>query len=103
MTAMARGDHLNITEDRPVMHMALRAPRDQVRSTCACSSVCVYAIVCAELHVACIRISVLVHMVERGKGVLCVYVIVCEVVHSPPYSARMMFASRCCVTVGYIA
>jgi glucose-6-phosphate isomerase len=28
--AMFRGDHINVTEDRAVLHVALRAPRDQV-------------------------------------------------------------------------
>ena len=27
---MASGAHINLTEDRPVMHIALRAPRDKV-------------------------------------------------------------------------
>ncbi len=30
MAAMASGAHINLTEDRPVMHIALRAPRDKV-------------------------------------------------------------------------
>lgn len=30
---MAAGKHINITEDRAVMHMALRAPKDAVSST----------------------------------------------------------------------
>jgi len=30
MEAMFTGEHINITEDRPVLHVALRAPRDQV-------------------------------------------------------------------------
>jgi glucose-6-phosphate isomerase len=29
---MVAGKHINITEDRAVMHMALRAPRDAVRA-----------------------------------------------------------------------
>lgn len=28
--AMFAGDHINVTEDRAVLHTALRAPRDQV-------------------------------------------------------------------------
>ena len=27
--AMFRGDHINVTEDRPVLHVALRMPRDR--------------------------------------------------------------------------
>ncbi len=30
LAAMASGAHINLTEDRPVMHIALRAPRDKV-------------------------------------------------------------------------
>ena len=29
--AMFTGEHINVTEDRPVLHVALRAPREQVR------------------------------------------------------------------------
>jgi hypothetical protein len=29
---MFTGKHINVTEDRPVLHVALRAPRDQVRT-----------------------------------------------------------------------
>lgn len=28
--AMFKGEHINVTEDRAVLHVALRAPRDQV-------------------------------------------------------------------------
>jgi glucose-6-phosphate isomerase len=31
IAAMARGDHINVSEDRAVGHMALRAPAGQVR------------------------------------------------------------------------
>lgn len=30
--AMFSGEHINVTEDRPVLHVALRAPREQARS-----------------------------------------------------------------------
>ena len=30
--AMYSGEHINVTEDRPVLHVALRAPREQARS-----------------------------------------------------------------------
>ena len=33
---MARGEHLNVTEDRAVMHMALRAAEDEVRRVWNC-------------------------------------------------------------------
>lgn len=29
---MFTGEHINVTEDRPVLHVALRAPREQVRN-----------------------------------------------------------------------
>ena len=32
IAAMASGEHINITEDRAVMHTALRAPRGTVRA-----------------------------------------------------------------------
>ena len=31
--AMFKGEHINVTEDRAVLHVALRAPRDQVTYT----------------------------------------------------------------------
>ena len=33
---MAQGDHINSTEDRAVLHTALRAPRDEVRAGRRC-------------------------------------------------------------------
>ncbi len=32
--AMFNGEHINVTEDRAVLHVALRAPRDAVRGWC---------------------------------------------------------------------
>ena len=56
ISQMFAGEHLNVTEDRAVLHPALRAPRDEVSR--------IITATCSLLHVAC-RITLAVFKVQR--------------------------------------
>lgn len=47
--AMFKGEHINVTEDRPVLHVALRAPREQASSAALQISVPSSCMVCRQM------------------------------------------------------
>ena len=58
--AMFRGDHINVSEDRAVLHVALRMPRD---ATLVVDGVDVVA----EVHEVLDRMSVFAHRIRSGE------------------------------------